>query len=397
MAFKGVALQTNRLSIAVIGAGPVGLTFALLAAELLPQVKLTLYDARTLEQDVSRDERVLALSYGSVQLLERLGVWQGEKAYPIKRVHVSQTQPSLFFSDVQVVMSAQEMALPMLGAVMCYPDVLNILQSRWLVLSKEQPQRLRSCFGHFISEVSNKEMKQVEVDAGFVEAYDLVVMAEGGVYSGQERKSLMRDYGQRAWVGRVTLKEPLREVAYERFTQNGPVALLPLGGNEAGLVWCQPTQDDDVLRLTTAQRLAVVNTLFASEVSRVTQMSELKCFELGLNMERKPVQGRVVKVGNAAQTVHPVGGQGLNLGLRDAYVLVQALSRTEQVDLALMQMAKGRLLDRWGVVGMTEFFARGFKSSGLLESGLRGVGLGLVERVLPLKKQLARHLIFGWR
>lgn len=397
MVFEKQALQNNVPSIAIVGAGPVGLAFALLIAEKWPLAQLTVYDARTLEQDVSQDQRVLALSYGSIQLLKRLKVWQSEKVHPIQKVHVSQNQPSLLWQNAQVLITAQEMALPMLGAVILYPDILNGLQSRWLALSKEQPQRLRSCFGHFVKEVRSKGKDWAEVDAGFVDTYDLVVMAEGGVYSEQERKSFVSDYGQRAWVGRVVLEEPLHEVAYERFTRDGPIALLPLGGHEAGMVWCQRVQDDHVLKLTSVQRIAVVNTLFGSVVGKITQMNELKSFELGLNMEKKQVQGRIVKIGNAAQTLHPVGGQGLNLGLRDAYSLVDHLSQTSQIDLALVRMAKGRLLDRWGVAGMTDFFARGFKSGGLLGTELRGAGLSMLGNLLPLKQQLARHLIFGWR
>src|SRR6185436_18330612 len=117
-------------------------------------------------------------------------------------------------------------------------------------------------------------------------------------------------------------------MAFERFTRHGPAALLPLlpAGDKrcAALVWCVDANDDPVRELDAGQRRAVLNTLFPSAAGRIVGLSELKDFALGLNAERTLVQGRTVRIGNAAQTLHPVAGQGLNLGLRDAMSLVRA-------------------------------------------------------------------------
>ena len=116
-------------------------------------------------------------------------------------------------------------------------------------------------------------------------------------------------------------------VAYERFTRHGPAALLPLKDGRAGLVWCVDSRDDPVKELDDAQRVAVLNTIFHPRTPRLAALSPLKAFPLGLSAERTLTDGRTVRIGNAAQTLHPVAGQGLNLGMRDAFELVRSLAR----------------------------------------------------------------------
>jgi 2-octaprenyl-6-methoxyphenol hydroxylase len=247
-----------------------------------------------------------------------------------------------------------------------------------------------------------------EVDAGIVERHDLAVVAEGGVFAQQARKALHHDYRQTAWVGRVTLEGGQAGLAIERFTPDGPAALLPLvsaepgtgaGTRQAALVWCVPTDDDPVRELDDAQRLAVLGNVFPAEAGRPVGLSPLKAFPLGLNAERSLVQGRTVRIGNAAQTLHPVAGQGLNLGLRDAQELVQQLRQSAGADLdgALRRVEWQRAPDRWALMATTDFLARSFawQLPGL--STLRGAGLALLERQPRVKAALARQMMFGRR
>ena len=135
-------------NLAVVGAGPVGLALALHAAQQLPEARITVFDARPIERDVASDPRTLALSLGSVQLLQRLGVWPEAVAQPILQVHVSQAPPTLDWGPAEPVVHirASEERVPMLGAVLGYGQVVAPMQAAWLALAASQPQRLAARF-----------------------------------------------------------------------------------------------------------------------------------------------------------------------------------------------------------------------------------------------------------
>ncbi len=410
----------ERLSIAVIGAGPVGLALALLAARLLPQAQICLFDARASDRDVGADPRTLALSLGSVQLLERLAAWDAACAEPIREVLVSQQAPALalpgWIGRPEVRLSAAELGLPMLGAVLGYGALVAPMQRTWEAAAAAEPGRLHSRFGAPVAAL--KELPGgVEVDAGVAERFDLAVVAEGGVFSEHRIADVKHDYGQDAWVGVVTLAGGTPGLAVERFTRHGPAALLPLpaarlpgdaGATRASLVWCVPRDDDPVRELDERQRLAVLNTVFDARVGRITAVSALKCFALGLAAQRTLVRGRQVRIGNAAQTLHPVAGQGLNLGLRDAFALASALrdacdggraadGQTARLEAALARVAWQRAPDRWAMIATTDFLARSFTWQVPGVATLRGAGLALLDRVPVLKHALARRMVFGSR
>jgi len=401
--------NSPELTLAVIGAGPVGLALALHAARQLPRTRLCVYDARPADMPVAGDPRTLALSLGTVQILERLRVWPqiASNAMPIRAVHVSQLQPALLGLTVgsdrepALRIRAEDERVPQLGAVSSYGAIVGPLQAAWLAACEAEPARLASRFGTRVTALK-PVAGGVEIDAGVVERFDLAVVAEGGVFSDQARKSVTHDYHQTAWVGTVTLTDGERGVAYERFTPNGPAALLPLpdgpdGLQRAALVWCVPSDDDPVALLDDTQRLAVLNTLFAQGTGRIVGLSPLKPFSLGLNAERSVVHGRTVRIGNAAQTLHPVAGQGLNLGMRDAHDLVAHLARHADVGTALRRIQWQRAPDRWAMIAATDFLARSFTWQWPGISTLRGLGLAALQVAPPLKSLLARQMMFGHR
>ncbi len=414
----------EELSLAVVGAGPVGLALALHAARALPEARITVFDARAEHQDVARDPRTLALSLGSVQEFERLGVWDAiaPRAAAIRAVHVSQQQPALLAAfarlpQPELLLTAGECGVTQLGAVASYGAIVAPLQAAWLAAVAQTPRRLALRFATKVAGLKALDDGGVEVDAGIAERYDLAVVAEGGVFAGQPRKAfpqgLSRDYGQTAWVGQLTLEAPadpaLAGTAYERFTPQGPAALLPLpatdgdgGRARAALVWCVNAADDPVRALDDAQRLAVLGHLFHPRVGRLTAISPLKDFALGLNAERTLVEGRTVRIGNAAQTLHPVAGQGLNLGLRDAHALVAALQRAAPagaggVDAALRTVEWQRAADRWALIATTDFLARSFTWPLPGLSSARGLGLAALQALGPVRRAVARQMMFGWR
>jgi 2-octaprenyl-6-methoxyphenol hydroxylase len=407
----------TALHIAVIGAGPVGLALALQAARALPDSQVTLFDARPVDKDVSGDPRTLALSLGSVQLLERLGAWRAELAQPILEVHVSQQPPSMLplpgrladlLGEPELRIRAVDEAVPLLGAVLSYGSIVAPLQQAWLAAEAAAPKRLHSRFGQPVAALKNLE-HGIEVDAGIAERFDLAIVAEGGVFTtdpsrqlmrATERPSIRHDYRQTAWVGQVTFEDDAtraKGVAFERFTRHGPAALLPLKAGGAGLVWCVPTDDDPVRELDAAQRVTVLNSIFHPAAGRLASVTPLKDFALGLSAERTLTDGRTVRIGNAAQTLHPVAGQGLNLGLRDAFELVHALSRNPDVDAVLRRLEWQRGPDRWAMIAATDFLARSFTWKLPGAGAARGLGLAALQLLGPAKSTLARQMMFGRR
>ncbi|MEO6032554.1 MAG: FAD-dependent monooxygenase, partial [Burkholderiaceae bacterium] len=371
-------MNDARLDIAVIGAGPVGLALALHAARTLAHASITLFDSRPAARDVSADPRTLALSLGSVQILERLGAWQADSAQPILEVQVSQQPPSTpallqgWLGEPCLSIRAADEAVPLLGAVLGYGAIVAPLQQAWMDAAAAEPERLRNRFGTTVAALKNLE-QGVEVDAGIAERFDLAVVAEGGVFTERVRDAVAarprtpwrHDYRQTAWVGKVAFEATgatsrPRGVAFERFTRHGPAALLPLKDGGAALVWCVAADDDPVLELDDAQRVAVLNSIFPRAAGRIASVTPLKSFALGLSAERSLTDGRTVRIGNAAQTLHPVAGQGLNLGLRDAFELVRALGRSSDVGALLKTLEWQRAPDRWAMIAATDFLARSF-------------------------------------
>ena len=379
----------------MIGAGPVGLALALSLAGVSPWNRVSLFDARSEEKDVSSDARTLALSLGTVQLLQRLHAFDEEYAQIIREVDISQQDAVIGHGAVRI--RADEVRVPFLGAVLPYGRVLVPLQRAWTRLATARPDHLHSRFRTSVTGLKNLA-GSIELDSGTIETFDLVIVAEGGVFADQARKAVVRDYHQTAWVGTVTLGSGARRgVAYERFTRHGPAALLPLREGKAALVWCVSSDDDPVAPLDDAQRLAVLNTIFPPEVGGMTAVTPLKRFPLGLNAERTLTDGRIVRIGNAAQTLHPVAGQGLNLGLRDAWALATALQRQPDIDTALRRLEWQRAPDRWSMIAATDFLARSFTWQ-LPGAGVaRALGLAAVQALGPVKSALARHMMFGSR
>ncbi|MDO8420154.1 MAG: 2-octaprenyl-6-methoxyphenyl hydroxylase [Rubrivivax sp.] len=399
-------MTNTAWQIAVVGAGPVGLALALHAARLLPQAGITVFDARPADRDIGADPRTLALSLGSVQFLQRLGAWPAAAAEPILQVHVSQAPPSLstLFGEPAVRLRAADLGVPQLGAVLPYGALVAPLQRAWEAEAAAQPARLHTRFGTAVAAIKALP-SGVEIDAGIAERFDLAVVAEGGVFAEQARKALVGDYAQTAWVGQVTLQGATRGMAFERFTRHGPAALLPLpgdpgatGGNaRAALVWCVPSADDPVRELGDAQRMAVLNTLFPAEAGRIVGIGPLKSFPLGLNAERTLVSGATVRIGNAAQTLHPVAGQGLNLGLRDAHELVAMLRHADTLETALRRAEWARAADRWSMIAATDFLARSFTWKLPGAATARGLGLAALQGLPPVRDWLARRMMFGSR
>jgi 2-octaprenyl-6-methoxyphenol hydroxylase len=229
----------------------------------------------------------------------------------------------------------------------------------------------------------------LQLDDGRTLQARVAVQAEGGVFGQQPDKASTRDYGQTAVIARVSVSAPIAHRAFERFTDEGPLALLPQDGADGhayALVWCvQPER---------AQHLLDLGEAFGERLGRFTGVSQRVAFPLGLNADPRAT-ARTVAIGNAAQTLHPVAGQGLNLGLRDAAVLARLLAR-EMTPEALARFTSEREGDRGMVIRATDTMARAFADKGPLQP-LFGLALAALDTVKPARTLLAELMMFGRR
>jgi 2-octaprenyl-6-methoxyphenol hydroxylase len=238
----------------------------------------------------------------------------------------------------------------------------------------------------------------LHLDDGRTLQAQLAVQAEGGVFGEQPDKTNTRDYGQTAVIARVSSSAPLAHRAFERFTDEGPLALLPqdgADGHQYALVWCvQPERAQHLLDLGEDAFLAELGEAFGERLGRFTKVSPRVAFPLGLNTDPRAT-ARTVAIGNAAQTLHPVAGQGLNLGLRDAAVLARLLAR-EMTPQAIDRFKTEREGDRSMVIRATDSMARVFAGSGP-QQALLGLGLAALDTLKPARTLLAELMMFGRR
>ncbi len=236
------------------------------------------------------------------------------------------------------------------------------------------------------------------LDDGRTVRAQVAVQAEGGIFGQQDGRARSRDYEQTAVIARVTSDAPIAHRAFERFTDEGPLALLPEDGpdgHQYALVWCvRPERAGTILDLDDTRFLQQLGEAFGARLGTFTKVSPRVAFPLGLNAEARAT-ARTVAIGNAAQTLHPVAGQGLNLGLRDAAVLARQLARGA-TSAAIGRFLEERAQDRQLTIGLTDTMARVFTVSKPLQP-LLGLGLAALDLAKPARTLLADLMMFGRR
>jgi 2-octaprenyl-6-methoxyphenol hydroxylase len=378
--------MTTDFDIAVCGAGPVGMALALLLVKRgVAASRIALIDAKPIEK-AAKDPRSIALSYGSRQILEQIGIWP-LAADAIHQIHVSRRG---HFGRTMI--ERDEYGLPALGYVTRYGTLVGALAS---AVGKTDIVSLRPA--QLTSATEQEDAVEMRFADGHISSAHIMVQAEGGVFSEQSAKSLNREYDQTAIVAEVKTSAPIAHRAFERFTEEGPLALLPLEAGYA-LVWCmRPETAARVHALSDSAFLAALERAFGSRLGRFTCISQRNAYPLGLNA-RPAVSARTVAVGNAAQTLHPVAGQGLNLGLRDAAVLAGLLA--QEISPAMLErFAQSRQADRSLTIRLTDTMARIFSSApdGAPSQTLLSLSLGVIDAFKPAKRMLAEQMMFGQR
>ena len=379
--------MSGTARIAICGAGPVGMALAaMLVRRGMAGADIALIDAKALGSAIG-DPRSLALSYGSVQLLESIGAWP-LPATAIHQIHVSR-RGHLGRSMIM----REEHGVAALGYVTRYGELAGMLAD---ACQRAGVRTLRPLRVSGIDE--HADSVTLRLDDGSVLDAGIVVQAEGGVFGEQETRGRSRDYEQSAVIARVTAGSPIAHRAFERFADEGPLALLPqegADGHQYALVWCvRPDTAARLLALDDRAFLAQLSGGFGTRLGRFTAASARASYRLGLNAEARAT-ARTVAIGNAAQTLHPVAGQGLNLGLRDGAVLARLLAR-DASPAGLAGFNAARASDRATMVGLTDAMARAFARPGPVQA-LLGLSLGIIDTIAPARGLLAELMMFGRR
>lgn len=387
-AFKDPEVHNGASDVLIVGAGPVGAVCALALQQ--QGVSARVLEARP--ADARADTRILALSHGSRLILDRLDVWPSlGDATPITRIHISQ-RGALGVARL----SAAEVDVPALGYVLPYASLTAALKRALAEAG------IAVDYGVAVTRIeAGPDAATLSLSGGRSVAASLVVVADGGRGDTAPAPKFERDYDQMAVVCEVRTELPHANQAYERFTPEGPAALLPCGEGYA-LVWSAGEADARrIAALPDADFLAALYRHFGGRQGRFLQAGPRKTFPLKLAYTGSEAADRVVRIGNAAQTLHPVAGQGFNIGLRDAWELASLCGDTQAGAIGSAAMlaayARGRRADVLGGVGFTDFLVRVFSNDIAPLRHARGLGLLALEMLPPLKAFVARRMIFGAR
>jgi 2-octaprenyl-6-methoxyphenol hydroxylase len=388
--------------IVIIGGGLVGASLAIALEGSGLRVALVEAAAPKVDQQPSYDERNLALARATVNALTALGVWQrvGARATPIARIHVSRKDE---FGVVRL--KAAEHGVDAFGAVLPARELGNGLLAQ-----------LAAC--QSLTRYAPAQLVALDPDADGITARltsaagehhvrtRLLIGADGTasfVRSALGIQTENRDYGQTAFVCTITPERAPQGCAYERFTASGPVALLPLSERRAGVVLSVPARDAErVAALDDAGFADLLQERFGYRLGRLTRPGRRVSYALTRVQASRLTAPRAVLVGNAAQTLHPIGAQGFNLGLRDALTLAEIVIESAQTGgdpgaVALLRAyAERRHEDRAGTIAMSDGLARLTANESAPLKLLRSFGLLALDRIAPLQSELVRRAM-GFR
>lgn len=383
-------MNETRCDVAIIGGGPVGAALAI--ALQGNDLNVVLLEARESEINTT-DPRALALSYGTRLLLQRLGAWDKiQNVSGIKTIEVTQKN-----SQGHTVMHAEEMGVPEMGYVLPYTKLHAALQQAL------HQTDITCLYGAAVSDLrsSNEEATLTYQYRGETHTLNarLAVVAEGGKLLEASHPPQVQDYGQSGIITHVTSSQPAAGKAYEHFTIQGPMALLPyLDGYELVLT-ASHDKAQEMLAWDDASFMRNLQGHFGDRVGVFTGIGKRSCYPLRLRRAPDITFPHTVLIGNAAQTLHPVAGQGFNMGIRDAWELAQAIldSTPENIGSAAMCAAyrKSRRIDRNAGIRFTDGLVRLFSNDLPLLGHLRSAALTLLDCIPPAKKFVAKRMMFG--
>ena len=386
--------MSHDYDIVIIGGGMVG---ASLARALAGQpLSIAMVEAAPLDSGAqpSYDDRVLALSWGTRRIFEAMGVWRhlAHDATPIETIHVS--QKGNFGSSL---LEAAEENVEALG----YVAEARALGAALHKSLEGQTNLTTLCPATAVALETGEERSRVEIEMEGVrrDLHAKLVVAVDGTHS-KVRDEFLRlpttvhDYGQTAVIANVTPERPHHNVAYERFTDTGPVAVLPMSLNRCAIVWTHETEAvNETLALDDDAFLAKLQERFGHRLGKLIKAGERHAYPLALIHAQRQVDRRVALIGNAAHTLHPIAGQGFNLGLRDVALLAELIAEGGDPgeEARLKRYEEGRMKDQSRVINFSDGLLKLFTNPWPPLAHARGAGLAAFDLCPPVKTLFAKQ------
>lgn len=380
----------------IVGGGLAGNCLALALKDT--GLKIAIVEANTREQlhDSPAGDRALALAAGTVKMLEALGIWQGisQSATAIKSIHISDQG---HFGKTRL--SAQKENVQALGYVITARDIEAHVARLVAEANIELlcPARLVGLMaGHDAVNISLKRGEEpLNVSA------KLLVGADGGNSSVRKLLEIAQhstEYGQTALVTTVKSSIPHNNTAFERFTASGPLALLPVEKDHCAVVWTRSSEDAEALMAgNETDFLAELQQCFGYRLGRLSLAAPRRAFPLSLIRAEQMIADRTVLIGNAVHQLHPVAGQGFNLGLRDVAQLAEMIITRHEAgqDIGaadfLTSYAESRQKDHDRTINFTDTVVRIFSNDWLALAAARNIGLAVLDHIPAVKALLTRH------
>lgn len=386
--------------IVIVGGGLTGATLA--CALAATPYRVALLEARSLDKSdqASREERSIALSFGSRRILSGLGLWSAIEpaTTSIKTIHVSERGR---FGATRL--DANEEGVEALGYVVPSRDLSRVAYAQLASQNNVQviaPARVQDVtLGASRASVTFMRSNKAEQETRATRRCRLLVVADGAHSETRRRLNIgvtVSDYAQTAIVASVTPARHHAFTAFERFTDTGPLALLPMDEGRCSLIWTHtPDGAQSAMRLSDADFRHALQACFGHRLGRFRAIGERQMYPLKLSVAHRSIGLRGALIGNAAHSLHPVAGQGFNLALRDVAQLAELLSAPLNNDpgesTMLARYARLRRADLRRTVRFTDALARLFSNPFKPIAYTRTAGLLTLDLVSPLRHRLARQ------
>lgn len=380
--------------ILIVGGGLVGNCLALALKNTGLQIALIEASSREQLHNSPAGDRALALSAGTIYLLQALNAWKGveAKATAIKTIHISDKG---HFGKTRL--SAKKQNVEALGYVISARNIEAhiaelVAQTDIKLIS---PARVVGLISG--TESVNISLKQQQQSSNLTAK--LLVGADGGQSSIRNLLEIplkVTEYGQTALVTTIKTSLPHNNVAFERFTSSGPLAILPTNDEECSVVWTRTHEDAENLQsLNEADFIAQLQDCFGYQLGTIELTAPRITFPLSLIRAESMVAGRAVIVGNAVHQLHPVAGQGFNLGIRDVVQLAEMLAKQKQADVGdtefLKRYTQARQKDHDQTIGFTDNVVKIFSTESLPVAAARSISLSVLDHIPIAKSMLAKH------
>ncbi len=386
----------KQYDVVIAGGAMAGATLAL-AIEHLSQGALRVavvepFKAQS-DQHPGFDSRSIALSYGTVNLLRHLELWSAIEPFstPIEHIHVSDRSHA-GMTDI----TKHDVGVEALGYVVELADVGRVYQEL-LTHSTAIDLYCPDSAKHI---TRTQENVTIELASGELLNAKLLVAADGAVSQCCQQIGLElseHDFDQVAVIANIVTQEPHQGRAFERFTENGPVALLPMSDNRMSLVWClRPDEAQIVMELSESEFLEQLQQDFGWRLGAMQKVGLRASYPLLLRHRKQNISHRFAIVGNAAQTLHPIAGQGFNLGIRDVVTLAEELVKQgEDVGRyqGLIRFSQRREADRNETIWLTSSLVHVFSNDLLAMRIGRNTALAAMDNLSIFKQPLLRHTL----